>query len=204
MNIDNYLRKAAYIGLAGAVLWAGSHLARGISEHFEKIDHYKNMPYQEVIAEINTPQEAEWYVRNYIIPKEKKRLDSFKVLHENRKGDCAEATVAVAALLSDDGYPPTYLEMINSSGTSGHGVFVYQQNDKYGSIGINGSDNIRPQYENIEDLVNRLGYDKFYFGEIGWGIIPDWISTDRNLVFTNEEISQLGLKDRTSSYTEIK
>jgi len=130
MGVNNHFKKALYVGLSGAVIWTYSVHARDISKDFEKINHYKNISYLEIIAEVDTPQKAEWYVRNYIIPKKKERLDSFKVLHKNRKGDCADATIAAAALLSDDGYLPTYLEMTNSTGTSKHGVFVYQQNGK--------------------------------------------------------------------------
>jgi hypothetical protein len=195
MSIGNYFKKAAYIGLAGAVLCVGWDLARDISKHFEKINHYRNMSYQEVIAEIDTPQEAEWYVRNYIIPKEKIRMDSFRLIHQNRVGDCAEATVAAAALLSDDGFPPTYLDMRNENQEVGHAVFVYQSNGKWGTIGINSSDNQSPRFNSLEEIARHHGFEKYRLGTIGeGGIILDWITTGRDLVFSEGEEARIDLE----------
>jgi len=203
MNIGNYFKRALYVGIAGAVLWAGSHLLAGshlvrdISEHIEKVNRYKNMSYKQVIAEVDTPKEAEWYVRNYIMPKPRRRTDSFRLIHQNRYGDCAEVVVAAAALLSDDGFPPTYLAMRDENKERDHGVFVYQKEGKWGTIGINSSDNQPPKFNSLEEIARYQGFEEYSLGTIGeGGIIPDWITTDRDLVFTKEEMAQTNFEAR--------
>ncbi len=199
MTLKDHFKNALLVGMAGAAFWASSHLGtllfRSISGYFERIQRYEEMSYNQVIADVDTVEEAEWYVRNYILPYERNRTDSFRLIHQNRSGDCSEAVVAAAALLSDDGFPPTYLAMFDKDNENGHGVFVYQQNGKWGTIGINSSDNYPPTFSSLDGIVRRLGYQVYYFGTVGEnGIIPDWISTGRDLVFTPEENARLNLK----------
>lgn len=197
--IGKYMQRAFYTTLAVGTLWLGIGLAKEISAYTEKINRFKtekinrfkNMNYQQAITEINTPQETEWYVRHYIISKKNDVAKSFKQIHETREGDCSEAVVAASALLSDNGYPPIYLSMRNSGKKVGHGVFLYQQDGKWGTIGINSLDNNTPKFNSLEEIARRLKYNEYKLTRIRDDIIPDWISTDRSLYLTEEEKSRI-------------
>ena len=194
MAVKKYVKRAFCGGLTAFLLWGFTNTAFSLFKNLQKVNLYQNMSYIEVISEVKTPEETEWHIRNYIKPRFKKRVDSFKILHQNRLGDCSEATVAAAALLSDDGYEPYYLEMMKPGSEAGHAVFVYKKNQNYGSIGINICDKLKPGNEILDESVKKLGYERYYFGRIGPGLIPDWISTDRDLALTYEEVLMLVLK----------
>ncbi|MFH1072319.1 MAG: hypothetical protein V1743_02730 [Nanoarchaeota archaeon] len=212
MNVDKFLRGVMCAGTAGFLIWASSAFVKPVMVYLmqmeqavtgqsnaasaEKIEHYMRLSYQQAIAEVKTPEEATWYVMNYIIPRPNWGTNSFRRIHKNRFGDCSEATVAAAALLSDNGYPPTYLYMMNKNRDEGHEVFVYQQNGRWGTIGINSFDNKRPIFASLEDIARYQGYDTYRLGTLGErGMIPDWITTDRDLFYVDVEIARKDLSE---------
>ncbi len=155
---------------------------------------YGVMDYQEVIDAVKTPAQARAYIINNIQPGLSDSTTgslSFRKIHEHRKGDCSEAVVAASALLSDNGYPLIHLVMAHSYGEVRHGVFVYKENNKWGTISINSSENHNAKFSTLEEVSTALGYDLYRLGRIHDELIPDWISTDRNLAFTAEEIKNL-------------
>lgn len=146
----------------------------------EKIVRYEAMPYQEVIKEISTPKEVAWYLENYIHKEESISFaHSFRVVHETRKGDCSEAIVAAGALLSDDAYPAHIVIFRSSDKEEKHGIFVYQENGLWGSLGINSFDIRNPQYKTIEELVKEFPYEKYLFSP--FPLETSWISSSENL-----------------------
>ena len=157
---------------------------------------FRNMTYQDAIKAVSTPEQATSYVREHMIPTRKKGSASFKKIHERRYGNCGEAVVAAAALLSDDGFPATYLSMKDQRKSEGHAVFLYQSDGKWGTIGINARDNQPPVYTSLEEIARGHGYDTYRLATIGEGIIPNWIDTDRDLTFTPDEMKELNIEAR--------
>lgn len=152
--------------------------------------NYDSLNLEEVIKNIQTPQEAQNYINNYIkydysqfnINKNKKtkkyRVSSFRHTYKNGKGICIDKAIAAAAVLKDNGYEPLLLLM--KKGLGGHVVFLYKENNKFGAV--NPDKRLRPPvYESINALVKNLGRYESY------GIInieqfnPNWIKTDKNL-----------------------
>lgn len=155
---------------------------------------YGSMNYQEVIKAVETPAQVRAYILNNIQPEQSNITTgniSFKKIHEYRKGDCSEAVIAASALLSDNGYPPLHLVMAHSDGGVRHGVFVYKENDKWGTISINPSENYNAKFSTLEEVSRTLGYDLYRLCRIHDEFIPDWVSTDRSLSFTVEERKKL-------------
>ena len=156
---------------------------------------YSSMNYQEAIKAVETPSQARAYIINNIQPEQSdftKGNLSFKNIHEYRRGNCSEAVIAASALLSDNGYPPLHLVMTHSYGNGIlHGVFVYKENNKWGTISINPSENRNPKFSSLEEVSSSLGYDLYRLCRIHDEMIPDWISTDRDLSFTTEEEKKL-------------
>ena len=155
---------------------------------------YDKMDYKEVIKAVETPAQARAYIEKYVHPEDSNFTNgniSFKKIHEHRKGDCSEVIVAASALLSDNGYPFLYLAMSNDDSRAGHGVFVYKEGDKWGTISINPSENYNPRFLTIEEISDTLGYKLYRLCRFHDEFIPDWISTDRDLTLTKEESSKL-------------
>ena len=95
--------------------------------------------------------------------------------------------IAAAALLSDDGYPSLCLAMYPESKTApGHGVFLYSNNGRYGSVGIARKEDYRPAVFGspeviMYDTVARFGdppdkgYKKFEVLDLTKFLERDWI-----------------------------
>lgn len=162
-----------------------------IGKKLSSILSYEKLTWQEAIEYIQTPKEAEIYMiwLRYRDDNRKRfgsnlYLHSFKRIYEGAKIDCFEGALAVAALLSDNGYPP--LVLIFGSYIKSHAVFLYKQNDRFGSIGINMSDMNKPMYESLDDLVKYLA--KCYKLSHYYQVInlsendPDWLTTNKNMI----------------------
>lgn len=127
---------------------------------------------EEVVASIDNPITAKTYVI-YKIPPVKDRwlggsVDIWRSLEQSLKygfGDCDDITIAVAAMLSDDGYPPLMLyvrEIPDKSEKNPekrelfcHTVFLFQdKHKKYGSVGSLLTDSqVVAKHDTIEDLI---------------------------------------------------
>ncbi|MEK6893664.1 MAG: hypothetical protein AABX07_05690 [Nanoarchaeota archaeon] len=155
---------------------------------------YGSMNYQEVIKAVETPAQVRAYILSNIQPEQSNITAGnipFKKIHEYRKGDCSEAVITASALLSDNGYPPLHLVMAHSDKGVRHGVFVYKENNKWGTISINASESYNAKFSTLEEVSRTLGYDLYRLCRIHDEFIPDWVSTDRNLSFTAEEQEKL-------------
>ncbi len=152
----------------------------------DRITRYTQMSYQEMIAEIKTPEQVAWYIQHYIEKEDGASLHAytFHDIHERRKGDCSEATVAAAALLSDDGYAPLVLffrRPFDDKIFPRHVIFVYSQNSQWGSLGINGQDIQRPIYSTLEELALQFPFEEYTFEKLPVEKFPGWISGSENL-----------------------
>src|SRR3989338_2360511 len=172
------------------------------SKDAARIAKLQKMDYKEVIKMIKTPKEAEWYIRNYIIQDDDNAdvAKSFRVLHETRKGDCSEGVIAAAALLSDNGYPPTWLFLEdNKREKENHGVFLYKKNGKWGTIGINARDNSPPRYNTLDEIAKEIGYDKCKpkeLKEYGYNIWTPWIDSRRDLYGSGNVLMDDNIDDK--------
>lgn len=161
----------------------------------ERILQIAQGDYKQVIKELSSPLEASIYCTEYLahggidsdlkIYGEKDYWASFRKIHEKKIDDCDGGALAAAALLSDDGFQP-YVLIIRGSNIS-HTVFLYiDQNGKYGSIGINKSDNNPPLMNSIEELAGKLGRDIGYERINSYEVFdiscvhPDFIDNDEN------------------------
>lgn len=118
--------------------------------------------WQDAIKYVSTPREAQYYC-NWLCATKKftnvnSYIPSFKEVHEGNQMDCVRGAIAAAALLSDNGYAPLALTVCDNSTFSceGHIVFIYKQNGKFGSVGINKHDFHEPKFDTVRDLAQDI------------------------------------------------
>lgn len=152
-------------------------------------EQVENMSFEQVIRAIKTPEQAQKYLMNFLESKLDSEIydiedyiASFKKTHKIRKGDCEDGAIAAAALLSDNGYLPLLLRMyvhfplFSSIGFS-HGIYVYKENNLWGSLGINEGDYRRPKFETLDELVASHKY--FMYSVVNLNkLYPRWIEKD--------------------------
>ena len=153
----------------------------------ERIIRYQHMDLQEMIREIKTPEQVAWYLQNYIRAEADASMAyTFRDFNERRKGDCSEAVVAAAALLSDDGYPPQVMffrDPFNVDNSPRHVIFLYQENNQWGSLGINRLDVQKPIFLDLDELAEQFPYKKYAYEELPITMFPEWIYGSGNLNF---------------------
>lgn len=191
--ISKKLKNIALTALISASLIAGMPLKNAKADDSEYINRIKGMSYTQVMKEIKTPAQAEKYLTTFLSYKKDREnfrvwdyAASFKRIHKNKSDDCDGGSLAAAALLSDDGYPPLQLIMYipkvltNTNLRSGHAVFIYQENGKWGTLGIDKMDCQKPKYSSIEDIVKH--YEYFRFGVINIAEqYPDYTNNNKNM-----------------------
>ncbi|HIG94129.1 MAG: hypothetical protein QT05_C0048G0046 [archaeon GW2011_AR13] len=162
------------------------------SKNLEYSKKIRNMNYEEVIKEIKTPKEATKYLTEFLSYKtdkeqygEKNIYLSFKHIHKNEIDDCNGGALTAAALLSDDGYEPLVLTMLEKGGekpnpSMGHIIFIYKKENKWGTLGINPSDCQEPKYSSIEEIVQRYNFITYFIKNIKEEY-PDYIDNDINM-----------------------
>ncbi len=94
---------------------------------------YSNLSWKEVIRKIKTPEEAQRYLDVHFRYENEGKYESFKLNHKDREGVCFDYALAAAALLRDDGYPSTILELTGDG--PDHTVFLYKKGEKYCVLG---------------------------------------------------------------------
>ena len=119
------------------------------------------------IAEINTPSEARKWLKTVLTYKHDEELygDDFwapcGLTYPNRAGDCDDYAICAAALLQGDvekGYI-VYLYGRLIDGDGSHAVFVYQLNQKWGSISNQSPDEFRlPNYNTVDDVLRSINF----------------------------------------------
>jgi len=131
---------------------------------------YRDLTLEEVVDMISTPEEAQDYI-NYEIdyasedvggratPLNGASCQSFRKTFNRKRGVCRDGSIAVAAMLKDDGYLPYTLSVNwknSDNSLDAHSIFVYQKNGKWGSAGISARDFSDPVYDSIEGLAKRV------------------------------------------------
>lgn len=133
---------------------------------------YDEMSYTEVMREIRTPEQAQDYIDRFVKPADTiQRNYPFEMVHNSIKGgnedvfDCKNGgAYPAAAMLRDNGYKPTALLMCPNpvkERKGGHVVFLYEQNGKFGTVGLKRGMDYRPAVfdspEAIMEDYNKKG-----------------------------------------------
>ena len=158
---------------------------------FEYAKNIKSMNYREVISQIKTPEQARKYLLDYLtfVPDQKNfgeedYIASFRRIHENGGDDCDGGVITAAALLRDNGYPPLSLCMYKKehslNNLGGHAIFIYKKDGKWGTLGILKYDCQSPQYNSVEEIVSKYGFDKFKVVNVE-AEYPDWLNNNINM-----------------------
>lgn len=131
-----------------------------------KINKYKKLSIEQVIKAVSTPEQAAEYCLSLESASDSELYGepdywaSFKKTHSTQRGDCEDAAIAAAVLLSDDGYKPLLLELEEfwepGKSIKAHIVYVYKKKGLWGSIGINSSDVQPARYKTLDSLAKKL------------------------------------------------
>lgn len=141
--------------------------AKVYSQEIEQID-YSTLTWQEAIAHVKTPRQAQDYLNKHFEIDFKELMwsfnflginfftkgETFKYNHTRRKGICIDYATAAAALLSDDGYLPLMLHIKCEDKINWHVVFLYKTQEGFGALGTTPE---KPVYKTLDGLVTSLG-----------------------------------------------
>jgi len=155
--------------------------AMALSNTLAEQSHYKELGKEnlsQIKAQINTPQDVIkfrdanfHYITDIAQYGKEEYVASMQTFYNHSwNGDCEDFAITIAGLLADNGYAPTTLSLVrnassqekaeygmsNSSGFLGHRIYVYQENGKWGAIGVSSSEDRAPVYENMTSLVASL------------------------------------------------
>jgi hypothetical protein len=137
-----------------------------------KISELRRMDCEEVVNQVETYEDAKWYLENYLRESDdfKREQFGFCQVHELRKGDCSEYSVAAAALLRDDYFPSGFLTMSGGRAKDKHVVFVYKDNEIFKTLGITSRDKSEG-YGSLDEIAQKYnaetGYTRFSLYEMG-------------------------------------
>lgn len=137
-------------------------------------------------------------------------LRSFREVVERHEVHCLEAAVGAAVILEQHGYPPLLLD-IESWDLLDHVIFVYQQDNLWGSIGRSrdiGLHGRKPLFRSLRDLV--WSYFEPYVdftGRIkGYGLANlydlgdyDWRFSPRRMIRIENHLREMSHKKLKSS-----
>ena len=206
--IKNIGRKFTSVALAGTLLLgSGCATYRTMSSRLiqpvtpierpiERPIDYSKLTWQEAIEYVQTPEQAQDYLDRHFTQEDqssrfipgigtfgKQKGETFRYNHSISKGDCFDYSTSVAALLSDNGYPPLLLDMRDDSG--GHTVFLYKTANGFGVLG---NTPLPPKYEKVTDILNEFAnlygwnFDHFNIYNLDNNFSSrEWISGDVNL-----------------------
>ena len=122
------------------------------------------------------------------------RYESFKTNHKDRTAICMGYAVAVAALLSDNGYPPLILILDPYKKDTGHALFLYNQEGMFSTLGAYTT---IKRHLSVSGLVNeyRAKYGKdirsFFILNLDVDHGKDWISGDKPLMLKDIDENSL-------------
>jgi len=138
----------------------------------------ERMSYEEAMKYVQTPEQVKDYIKSVLNKRRAKiiqdltvtnDLKSFKTIHKGIEyASCIEATVAAAALLKDNGYQPLVLMFLKkgyenidpTKEFSGHAVYIFKKDGKFGSRGIEDlKDNKEPKFDIVLDLARSISRD---------------------------------------------
>jgi len=185
----------AWLALAGYACntLVQGNVIRDIERDFGMIpDPYKNMSLERVVKQVTTWEEAEQYIMAHLRYKYDKdnfgqnHIEaSFEEIHKRKVDDCDGGAVAAAALLSDNPRYEVYRmrlvmkdsidhidDFIESLGMTSpfanHAVSIVYDKDtmKFGALGINAADCIKPEFDSIGEVFNKINTAFLYnFGD---------------------------------------
>src|SRR5204863_2507603 len=110
-----------------------------------------------LIQRLNTPAKVQRYFSSIPYNREPDgpSLRSFRELIKYKEAHCLEAAVAAAVILEQHGYPPLLLDL-ESHDLLDHVIFVFKENERWGSIarsrdaGLHGR---KPVFRSLRDLA---------------------------------------------------
>jgi len=151
----------------------------------------RDMTYVEAIRAVKTPRQAQDYIRNNITYADDKEtygeeeyIASFKRIHEGGRDDCDGAAFAAAALLSDNDYRPLILSVFRdvpgSNVREGHSLFLYIDGNKWGTLGVDPTNDSLPKYSSIVEIVRKHNCEYFVLSDISKHY-ADWLDNDINM-----------------------
>lgn len=165
-----------------------------------------------LIQKLNTPVKVQRFFSRlpYNWEKSGGTLRSFREVVKQHEVHCLEAAVAAAVILEQHGYPPLLLD-IESWDLLDHVVFVYQQDNLWGSIGRSrdiGLHGRKPLFRSIRDLVWSY-FDTYvdYTGRVkGYGLANlydlgdyDWRFSPRRMIRIENHLREMPHKKLKSS-----
>lgn len=137
-------------------------------------------------------------------------VQGFRRTFDRKLGVCRDGSVAIAAMLQDNGYPALVLDVNWTGGDyDSHSVFVYQdEQGNWGSAGINASDRRHSVYGSLEslarDVAGQYGGNYKGFKLYNLSLVNLIEGTNEGLVaktpFLKEEVTESG----TINYTILK
>lgn len=165
-----------------------------------------------LIQKLNTPAKVQRFFSRmpYNWEKSGGTLRSFREVVKQHEVHCLEAAVGAAVILEQHGYPPLLLD-IESWDLLDHVVFVYQQDNLWGSIGRSrdiGLHGRKPLFRSIRDLVWSY-FEPYvdYTGRIkGYGLANlydlgdyDWRFSPRRMIRIENHLREMPHKKLKSS-----
>ena len=172
--MKHLLPKAICTAAIGLALNSGAY---GEATRYMMRDSYRNVPAEQAIKTVNNWEGAEDYILRHLRYSSDRAnygaedFDApFDEINARGRDDCDGGATAGAALLSDNArYTLSRMHLSGRGGaigsflgtfglSEGHDVtLVYdKETGKYGSLGINAFDNIKPTYNTPEDIFKRL------------------------------------------------
>jgi len=149
-------------------------------------DYFDGVDYQDIIKNIKTPEQAQFYLNNHLKygpidglgissicyssednTFELKSPRYFKDINGAGKGVCTDYALAAAALLDGDGYgsPPQVLILSSKNTNASHMVYLCKlKNKNYTALGV--GCNPRNEYSTINLLTKNLGFDDYVTKEV--------------------------------------
>ncbi len=157
----------AVSGTVAATALAASIFFAGCSS---RDNPYEGMSLEQVVSTVNRPKEAQEYIDLNLsyaygdldIQRQTAlngaEVQGFRRTYDRKQGVCRDGSVAVAAMLKDDGFPALILDASWTGGRwTGHSVFVFQDSEgKWGSAGINDTDYRHTEFITIDDLARDV------------------------------------------------
>jgi len=112
---------------------------------------------RELIKKLNSPAKVQEYLNQLTYNWESggETIKSFRQVIETKSAHCLEATFFAAAILYEHGYQPLVLDIESVDGID-HCMFLYQENGKYGVLGVSREPELYgklAQFDSVHDLV---------------------------------------------------
>src|SRR4030095_8307990 len=170
-----------------------------------------------LIQELNTPAKVQRFFSRmpYNWEKSGETLRSFREVVKRNEAHSLEAAVGAAVLLEQHGFPPLLLD-IESRDLLDHVIFVFQHNNRWGSIGRSrdfGLHGPKPLFRSLRTLVQSY-FDPYvdFTGRIkGYGLANlydlgdyDWRFSPRKMIRIENYLREMPHQKLSSSDARYK